>query len=83
MPSSSIPVADLVRAGLVVNLHMWLGPGFLYCPGCRRHTYHFAMSHPGQRDCWEVCRGCRSYHGNQELPLKLADTQREVQECGH
>lgn len=48
--------------GLVVNPHMWIGDGWLFCVYCKQNTLHFAMSHPGMSDCFEVCEVCHLHH---------------------
>lgn len=59
-------VAHTVAAlGIVPNPHLWIGAGFFYCVGCRAYQYHDAYSHPGQADCFEVCRGCQQYYARQ------------------
>lgn len=55
--------AQLDALGLVENPHMWIGDGWMHCPHCRRYQHHYAMSTPGQSDCFEVCVGCQSYTG--------------------
>lgn len=57
----------LDRAGLVMNPHMWIGDGWFFCRTCSDYTRHYAMSHPGQADCWEVCGSCETYSGKLEL----------------
>lgn len=55
---------ELYSAGKTVNHNMWLnGDGWAFCPGCSIHTYHVALSTPGEPDCWEVCRLCGGYYG--------------------
>jgi hypothetical protein len=55
--------AQLDAAGLVPNLNMWIGAGWIYCGYCRRYQTHYAMSHAGTSDCFEVCVGCDTYTG--------------------
>ena len=47
--------------GLIVNPHMYLGSAWFYCRVCREYTYHYAMSHKGQSDCFEICKKCDSF----------------------
>lgn len=49
--------------GLVVNRNMWIGDGWIYCKFCQKYTFHYAMSHKGKADCYEVCRECDNYTG--------------------
>jgi hypothetical protein len=49
--------------GVVPNLHMWIGNGWLFCRGCQAYRYHHAYSHPGTSDCFEVCDVCHRYYG--------------------
>jgi hypothetical protein len=54
----------LEQVGLEVNPNMWLGGGWFYCAFCKEYTHHYAMSHKGQSDCFEICKKCDSYSGN-------------------
>ena len=55
--------AQLFAAGLVVNHHMYLAGRWFYCRSCGRNTRHYAMSHRGLADCFEVCEECDTYNG--------------------
>lgn len=59
--------AELEADGAVRNPNMWIGDGWMYCKGCKRYTFHHAMSHPGERDCYEVCGDCDCYYGEEKL----------------
>ena len=52
---------ELDKMGLVPNKNIWIGPAWLFCINCDKDTYHYAMSHPGLKDCHEVCRICNCY----------------------
>ena len=52
---------ELESQGLVVNPNMWLGSGWMHCKVCKKYTYHYAMSHKGQNDCYEICRESDTY----------------------
>lgn len=52
---------DMILMGLVLNPNMPIGAGFFHCPNCNHYTYHFAMSHRGLSDCFELCQDCDSY----------------------
>lgn len=54
---------QLKALGLVENPFMWIADGWFFCVTCQRYTYHFAMSHPRQADCFEVCKECKTYSG--------------------
>jgi hypothetical protein len=60
---------DLDKAGKVVNPNMWLGDGWYFCKVCKKYTFHYAMSTPKQADCFEVCRECDNYSGNQPVEV--------------
>ena len=62
-----VTLADLVDDGCVVNPHCWSGDGWIYCPGCETYRRHTVYSHPGLRDCFEVCQVCEQYHGTETL----------------
>lgn len=53
--------AELIDAGLVVNPRMWTDGTWHACGECGRETGHYAMSHPGQSDCYLVCGTCEQY----------------------
>lgn len=52
---------ELVDIGIVPNLNMYIGNGYMFCANCQKYTYHFAMSHRGMSDCYELCKDCDSY----------------------
>lgn len=52
---------ELIRMGLVLNPNMYISDGFFHCPNCNHYTYHFAMSHSGASDCFELCKDCNSF----------------------
>jgi len=52
---------ELIKHGVVDNPNMWIGDAWLYCFPCNRYTYHYAMSHRGKYDCFEVCKECQQY----------------------
>ena len=61
---------EMIAAGLVENPNMWIGSGWMWCMGCGTYTYHYAMSHKGQSDCFEVCGECNVYYlGRGASPL--------------
>ena len=60
---------ELDAAGKVVNRNMWIGDGWFFCKCCKRETPHYAMSTPKQADCFEVCRVCDNYSGNQPVEV--------------
>jgi hypothetical protein len=63
--ANAITRAQLDAAGLVVNPNMWIGSGWLYCRICRDYRHHYAMSHRGKSDCYEVCKECETYSGEE------------------
>lgn len=54
---------ELETKGLVVNPNMPLFGGWFYCRICERYSHHYAMSHKGESDCFEICRDCNCYSG--------------------
>jgi len=58
---NTISRKELDKKGLVVNPHMWLSSGWIYCKICKDYTKHYAMSHKGKSDCYEVCSKCENY----------------------
>lgn len=61
IPFVVVSYDELVAMGLVLNPNMYLGDGFMFCARCNQYTYHFAMSHTGKSDCFELCKDCNSY----------------------
>lgn len=49
---------ELEARGLVVNNHMWIASGWMFCINCNSYQYHYAMSHKSVPNCIEVCRTC-------------------------
>lgn len=64
----TITQSELEADGAVLNPHVYLGSGFIYCGKCRQYTYHFAMTYPYPNSrVYEVCRDCKCYTGNYRL----------------
>lgn len=62
--------AELLAAGLKPNHRIWLGNGWLYCPGCTVYTRHDPWGEPGTLRCFEVCGQCGTYHGRHQLEAR-------------
>ena len=60
-------VQELESRGLIRNPNMWIGNGWFYCVVCSEYTYHFAMSHRNDSDCFEICKQCKSYSGHRRV----------------
>ena len=83
--------AQLIADGCVPNQNMWIGDGWMFCRTCNRYSFHGAMSHQAEADCYEVCKVCDTYTGNLRLKgspvttaadiLEAADAKRRIQ--GH
>lgn len=61
IPYVVISYDEMTSMGLVLNPNMYIGNGYMFCGNCNDYTYHFAMSHRGQADCYELCKDCNSY----------------------
>ena len=58
---------ELIQAGIVKNPNMWIDSGWIFCVKCNNYRFHFAMSHIGGNDCYEICQICKTYSGKNEL----------------
>lgn len=60
---------------IIPNPNMWIGDGWLFCLTCDRYSFHDALSHPGERDCYLECQKCGTIQPPDHRPYCPLDSR--------